>query len=296
METVGPVAFIHLMRRRYDLVHALTPTAALAGRASGHRTVYSLLGVPTLEQYAGRAHQLRLLKAATRAAHVTTALSIGAAEAAEELTRRRCEILGAGVRLERFEPRLEPRTGPPTVLFSSNQSDPRKGLSYLLAAMAGLLDEHPSARLRLTGPGDWTQAVATLDESTRRRVLPAVENVGPEVDMAEEYRRAWVTTLPARFEAFGLVLIESLASGTPVVCSRDGGMTDIVDDPRVGRVAPFADVAALRGALSEALALAHRRETPLRCSEHARRWDWRTVVGPAYESLYRRVVKVPRDV
>ena len=53
-----------------------------------------------------------------------------------------------------------------------------------------------------------------------------------------------MTVLPSWGETFGMVLVESLASGTPVVCNDDGGMTSIVTDPAVGRIARSEDAHA----------------------------------------------------
>ena len=91
--------------------------------------------------------------------------------------------------------------------------------------------------------------------------------------------------LPADDEAFGLVLVESLAAGTPVVAARSGACPDIVDDPRVGRLFEPGDAADLARAIGEALELAADAETAAACREHARRWDWSRVVE-RYEELY----------
>ena len=99
-----------------------------------------------------------------------------------------------------------------------------------------------------------------------------------------------MTVLPARDEAFGLALVESLASGTPVVCSKDGGMPEIVDDPCVGVTFSPRDAGALAGALDAAIDLAADPGTAQRCARHARRWDWETVIGPAHEACYRGLV------
>ncbi|MHB1853777.1 MAG: glycosyltransferase, partial [Acidimicrobiales bacterium] len=107
--------------------------------------------------------------------------------------------------------------------------------------------------------------------------------------LPELYRSATVTVLPSRDEAFGLVLAESLACGTPVACSAEAGMIEVVDRPEVGRTARFGDDDDLARALAEAAQLARLASTPAVCSEHARRWGWAESVGPAYEALYREV-------
>lgn len=308
METFGAWALADLARRRYDVVHALTPTGALAGRLSGHRTVYTVLGHPDPEDFALQPGSRRLFRAAVRAAHVTTALSTSAAERVRQLGGRAARVLPPGVRTDRFTPELEPRTGPVRVVFASDASDVRKGVHHALAAMRVVRRRHPDARLVLCGPGDaaWAvQGVGADASAVLARVDPlAVRGLGPDgaellaeattrlegvtpEQMPELYRSGTVTVLPSWHEAFGLTLAESLACGTPVACFSEAGMTDVVDDPGVGRMAAFGDEDGLARAVCQAVELARRPGTPARCVEHARRWGWKESVGPAYLELYR---------
>ena len=101
--------------------------------------------------------------------------------------------------------------------------------------------------------------------------------VGRLEELPARYRDADVTVLPSRGEAFGLVLVESLASGTPVVCSSSGGMAEIVDDKSVGRVFAADDVADLQRALIETIELGRDPSTAARCAAHARRWGWNEI-------------------
>jgi glycosyltransferase involved in cell wall biosynthesis len=158
--------------------------------------------------------------------------------------------------------------------------------------MPRVLDRHPDARLLL--PGEPAHHATHHDRlgPDRERVLAAVDDLGVR-DMDEMpaiYRSATVSLLPSRHEALGISLAESLACGTPVVCSDDGGMPSIVDRPSVGRVFAPDDVEALSSALVEAIALAADRATPPACVQSAWRYDWETVVGPMHEQAYRRLL------
>ncbi|MHB8670311.1 MAG: glycosyltransferase family 4 protein [Acidimicrobiales bacterium] len=292
LDAFGVSALPALARRRYDVVHALTPTAALAGRLCGQRVVYTVLGHPTADQFGRRPLDARLFGAASRRSHAVAALSRASAGQVEAMTGRRAVVLSPGVRTEEFAPALAARAGPARVLFCSDAADPRKGLRVLAEAFGRLLTRHPGARLVLAGPGDPGPALAGTFEPGS----PSIEITGPEVDLADCYRRATVTVLPSRHEAFGLVLVESLACGTPVVCFDDGGMPAIVDRPEVGRVARTDDAASLARAIEEAAALAADPSTPGRCAAHSRRWDWRAAIGPHHEALYREVAAGGRRV
>jgi glycosyltransferase involved in cell wall biosynthesis len=292
METFAVAAFPQLLRRRYDVVHCMTPTAAVASRLAGQRTIYTVLIHPTHRQYERNPIERRLTAAGVRAAHAVTALSEASADATRDVFGRPAEVLAPGVRLDRFPPELAPRTGPPRLLFPADASDQRKSLHVALGALARIAGDHPGIRLQLAGPGDpeWALRFVKDDRATVEPLLEVL-GTGELDDVPRRYREATVTVLPSHSEAFGLVLVESLASGTPAVCSRSGGMPEIVDDPGVGRAVEPGDPEALARALTESIGLASEPGTAKRCTEHARRWGWRESIGPSHEALYERVMR-----
>jgi glycosyltransferase involved in cell wall biosynthesis len=288
VDTFGASAFAWLSRHRYDVVHALTPTAALAGVTSGHRTVYSVLGHPTANSLRRRRFDLQLFRAAVRRVQAPLALSHSAARAVADITGIEPSVVPPGLRTSEFPPVDQPRHGAPRVLFASDAADRRKGLDLLLAAFTLVLDTRPAARLVLGGGGDAGWAFEQVDEASRRRVQASTDHLGAGElgDLPRRYAEATVTVLPSVDEAFGLVLVESLATGTPVVACASGGPVEIVDRAEVGRLAPPGDARALAVAVLETVHLAADPATPARCAEHARRWDWDAEVGPAHLTVY----------
>lgn len=293
VESFGAAIFPTLIGRRYDVVHAMTPTAALAARATGQRTIYTVLGHPTPDQLGGRRFDRRLFSMAAHAANEVTALSVASADQVAALFGCAARVLPPGIHIHNFPPNLAPRTPPPRILFSGAYDDPRKGLDRAFSVMATLLRSHPDARLLLSGQGSRVWAQDLLGPTTLKRICEITDDLGSgsTEEVPGRYRSATLTLLPATQEAFGLVLVESLASGTPVVCTADGGMPEIVSTPRVGRTAALHDLEALCTAVEETVQVAYDPETPGRCVEHARRWDWSTVVGPAHEALYADVAE-----
>jgi phosphatidylinositol alpha-mannosyltransferase len=288
LDTFGASAWWPLLRGRYDVVHALVPSAALAARAAGRPTVYTSLGIPRAAHLAERPTQRRLLASALRRSTVVTALSRDAVEGVRAFADRPVVELPPGVRTDAFPLEHRPRTGPPRLLFAADASDPRKGLASLLTALDTVLDVHPEARLQLAGPGNPQPALAGASE--RARAATDVLGAGELADVPARYREATVTVLPSRHEAFGLVLVESLASGTPAVALAEGGPLQILDDPAVGRTAPVGEPLGLARAIGQAVALAADPATPQRCRQHAHRWDWEHAVGPAHERVYLSAV------
>jgi phosphatidylinositol alpha-mannosyltransferase len=279
LDTFGPTVMPWLTRHRYDVVHAMVPTAAIAAAALGQRTVYTAIGHPAPLRAADRAKDLRMFRRAIRAARVTTVLSESAAAATRDLTGAQPRVLPPGIRPDVFQPNLSPRQGGPTFLFAAAADDPRKRLPVLLDALTLLLDEISEARLVIGGPGE-------LPTPIDRRVRAAITTLGAGTadDVARRYRDATATVLPSVDEAFGLVLVESLACGTPVVAVRSGGPCEIVA-PGVGALATPDDPASLATAMAEVAGLAADPQTPARCVARAQQWSW-DVIGPAHLSAY----------
>jgi phosphatidylinositol alpha-mannosyltransferase len=273
-----------LSTHAYDVVHSLAPAAAIAAAATDHAVVYSVIGHPGPLRKDIRRADRKVFVRACRAADATTALSGSAAETAEELTGLRPRVVPPGLRLDVFTPNLRPRSGPPSMLFAADAGDHRKRLSVLLAAMPMILRSVPGARLVIGGPG-------ALPDDLDPVVRAAIDTpgIGSFDDVTERFRRAHVTVLPSVDEAFGLVLIESLACGTPVVGSRSGGVPEIVTGG-VGTLAEPDDPASLAVAVIETIALAGKPATPATCAEHAQQWSWE-VVGPRHVDLYVEVAE-----
>ena len=103
-------------------------------------------------------------------------------------------------------------------------------------------------------------------------------------------REAHVAVLPSVAEAFGLVLVEALACGTPVVGSDRDAIPEVLGgDERIGRLFGGDEPAALARALLEALELAGDPGTPARCRERAERFSTDRT-AEAYIALYKEVL------
>ena len=289
-ETLALSALPRLLRRRFDVVHCLLPAPVLAARAAGQRVVYTEIGHPTLEWNAAQPGGLALYRRVVRSASAVTALSVSAAEAVTAVGQREPVVLPPGVRLDHFSPAdgaRERHGAAPRMLFVSDASERRKGLDVAVAALAKVRSRRPDVRLVIAGPGDPGWAI---DQHPAERYAIDVVGVGPRDELPGQYSSAAVTVLPSTEEAFGLVLVESLACGTPVVASDVGGMRDIVT-PEVGRLVPPRDPDALATAVEEVLEMSADATLATRCRERARQWDWVEAIGPAHEDLYRRVAR-----
>ena len=133
---------------------------------------------------------------------------------------------------------------PPYVLFVGTL-EPRKGVADLLAAHGALRARHPDLDLVLAGPVGWGRPL-DLD----RPGVEAVGNVGDEA-LDRYYRGAVALAHPARYEGFGLPLVEAMARGCPVVCTDAACLPEVTGG--AATLVPVGDVDALAGALEAVL-------------------------------------------
>lgn len=132
----------------------------------------------------------------------------------------------------------------------------RKGIDLLMAALPTALMAAPQATLTLVGADrdgywekHWKQAAAP---ALRERVRFA--GVVDEGALAAHYRHTDLFVAPSRYESFGLIFVEAMAQGLPVVALRAPGAADLIEDGVTGRLTPPEDAAGLAAALT-ALAL-----------------------------------------
>jgi glycosyltransferase involved in cell wall biosynthesis len=140
------------------------------------------------------------------------------------------------------------------LLLAVCRLEEQKGLETALRALADL----PDATLLVLGEGPDRPALESLASSlgVRDRVLLP----GRVGDVAPLYARADVVIHPARWEGFGLAMLEAMLAARPVVAARAGSAPELVEDGRTGVLVPVDDAGALAGAVSSLLADPDRGE------------------------------------
>jgi glycosyltransferase involved in cell wall biosynthesis len=276
-------AMIRALRRSDpEVVHALYPVDAVAASSwsRSHRRplVFSLMGMPRPEALRRRIWRGIVARAFSRA-DATVCLSRRAAELTWEAFGVTPRVIHPGVDLEVFRP-TAPRAAVPTVLCPADLDDPRKGGPLLREAFRVLRGREPEARLILSRPRGAAPA---------RAGEPGVEYVDLDTQEAlvRAYSEAWVTVLLSRAEAFGLVLTESLACGTPVLASPGGGADEVVDGDPVARVIDTEEPEAVARAI--AASMGEGEDVRAACIERATRFS-ADRCAEAYEELYRELV------
>lgn len=158
---------------------------------------------------------------------------------------------------------------------------PIKGLDVLLSAHAALQDPPP---LVLIGKA-WPDTPSHLPPST------TVLHNWPNDAVMEAWRRSAIALVPSVWpEPFGLVVIEAMAGGTPVIASRIGGIPEIIADGENGLLVPAGDVAALRAAIERLLNDSGLRQRMGRAAKQRSSDFAVSRVAPQIEAAYRHVL------
>jgi glycosyltransferase involved in cell wall biosynthesis len=269
-----------LLRTRPAVTHALYPSDAVAASVAPWPLVFSYMGLPDDDYLDARKGRRWAIEQACARADVVVALSEACARAFDTVLGVQARVISPGVDLQAFAPDASARAAQPTIVCSAARAEPRKRVDLLVEAVRRL----DGVRLILDRRGpELDEPFVELRDFDDRAALAAV------------YREAWVSALPSVNEAFGLVLAEALACGTPVVAAESGGMPEVLggrDD--VGRTfvgdAPQALAEALRGAL----ALHDDPATPARCREQAERFSTDRTTE-AYLALYEELLQRRRS-
>jgi N-acetyl-alpha-D-glucosaminyl L-malate synthase BshA len=149
--------------------------------------------------------------------------------------------------------------------------------------------ERMDARLVLVGDGPEYGRTRELVEQLG--LADVVRYVGVVDEVASILKAADVLLLPSETESFGLVALEAMASGVPVVASDVGGLPEVVEHGVTGFLAPVGDVEAMAGYCLRILADCQDSKRFARAARKraAALFDYRAIV-PRYEALYERVL------
>lgn len=310
----GAQATAHMVRGNYDVAHLWSYSAITAAPF-----LKRWMDVPYLFHLILRTHHWPgrvdrwLFQQLLQHANTVAALTPLGAEEARQIYGVPAISLSPPVNMDVFRPSAPTDMARPRVLFTGDLGDPRKGGPLLLRAWDEIHRRCPEAVLVLAGPFglgfDFGFDVYTLERldlirSPLARDAVEILGAGQLSDLPHQYSRASVTVLPSVDEAFGMVVTESLASGTPVVCSSYGGPGEIVTNPDVGVTVPLkthADLVSERAArqvadaVLQAIELSRERGIEDRCRAWAEPWSLERI-GAATEEALIQIAETRRGV
>jgi glycosyltransferase involved in cell wall biosynthesis len=153
----------------------------------------------------------------------------------------------------------QPAAGRPLRLACPGRLDSSKGQDVLIQALPELIGRFPGLEVRFLGDGPQKEKLVEL--AARLGVTGACRFTGevPHEQVLRELSQCMAAVVPSRSESFGLVNIEALSLGTPVVASNVGGIPEIIRDGTDGYLVPPGDSSAMQTRLGQLLANADLR-------------------------------------
>ena len=142
---------------------------------------------------------------------------------------------------------------PPTILSVAHQY-PRKDTASLLHAMRIVVERHPEAHLIVVGGGPMLPRLRRLSGALGLDAHVSFRGpVARDDEVRAAYFEADIFCLPSRQEGFGLVFVEAMAAGLPIVAVRAGATPEVVEHERTGLLVPPSDPVALASTLMRLL-------------------------------------------
>jgi glycosyltransferase involved in cell wall biosynthesis len=212
----------------------------------------------------------------------------------------RITVVPPGVQLERFSPggRSEARQGlglsdETRVVLAVRRLVPRMGLEVVIDAWSRI--EPSKDLLVIVGDGPIRPALETRVEElglgSRVRLVGRVE----DQQLVDWYRAAEMVVVPSlALEGFGLVVLEALACGTPVIATDVGGLPETLGQLDQSMVVPAGDVEGLANRVASALDGTRPLPGPTLCREHAERHTWAAAANRHF-GVYARAVRPHQD-
>lgn len=226
------------------------------------------------------------------------AVSSTAEECAQHYFGGTYSVIPNGVDVERFHPANEPleawRADDRINIVFVGRLDPRKGVEHLIAAVPDVVTR-TRGRARFLIVGDSTLR-RKLEAAVRPDMREHVTFVGavPSADLPRWYATADIFVAPATGnESFGIVLLEAMAAGRPLVCSDIPGYRSVVTPGQNGLVHEPGNVAALADVLCE-LVDDDERRAALSANGRKRALDfaWPRVTD-SIEAVYQKLLGIP---
>jgi phosphatidylinositol alpha-mannosyltransferase len=264
----------------FDLLHIhepITPSISLLALWAAEHPV-----VATFHTSTPRSRSMQLAAGVLRSAIEKIDAGIAVSESARNVVvqhlGRDAVVIPNGIEFDDFAGRRHVDDHP-QLLFLGRLDEPRKGLDVLLAAAPLIMETLPDLDVIVAGQGsrelpEWCCNLGMISVESKIALLASADVfVAPHL----------------AGESFGIVLLEAMASGVPIVASELASFLDVLgspdDESRLGELFTPGDSRALAAAVLQVL----QRPNPVRIAraqQTARRYDW-SAVGPMVVAVYR---------
>jgi phosphatidylinositol alpha-mannosyltransferase len=291
-----------LDKEKFDIIHLHEPFMPMLCSAvlrfsntANVGTFHAVHGKPGYNF--GKPISTIMLKRRVRKLNGRIAVSKPAMEFARKYVPGNYTIIPNGVDIDLFSPDVSPIDefcdGKVNILFVG-RLEKRKGVSYLLEAYKRVKQEIPNSRLIIVGPG--TRLRGKYEKKVKRNSLKDVVFVGFVScdELPRYYKTADIFCAPAiGWESFGIILLEAMAMGKPIVASNIEGYAGLVTHGVEGLLVPPKDVGMLAQALITLMASQSlRQEMGARGRVKAVDYSWEHIARRVLD-YYVRVLGEP---
>jgi phosphatidyl-myo-inositol alpha-mannosyltransferase len=270
-----------LRKGRFDVLHIhepITPSISLLALWAAEQPV-----VATFHAAMPRSRSMQLAGGVLRGAIEKIDASIAVSESARNVVvqhlGRDAVVIPNGIQFDDFARLRETRADHPRLIFLGRLDEPRKGLDVLLTAVPLIRQSRPDLEVIVAGQGNrplptWCRSLGMISAEAKIALLGSAD-----VFVAPHLAR----------ESFGIVLLEAMASGVPIVASQLPSFLDVLgsqqDGAQLGEVFAAGDSVALAASVLRVLDQPNPLRTA-RAQQAARRYDW-SAVGATIVAVYR---------
>ena len=296
--------FSQFVKKEFDIIHFNAGASWKNGtsmllrfaKLRQTRTVLNIHGIPQLERRATQCHEpvsffdwmptLSYCNLADRIV-VNSEFMRNNVVVWYRVNRDKVVVIPNGVDLKMFDGRNDRilLEGDPSVLYVGEFAM-LKGVDILIRAIAKLSSELPNIKLHLVGRGgDRHFALLAKKERIEKHVV--FHGWIKQSTLSSYYKSADICVFPSRHEGFGIVILEAMASGIPVIASDIPSFREIISDGIDGRLFKSEDADALSKAVIALYQDPHlRKELSHNAFEKAKRYSWENIADQ-YISLYK---------
>jgi phosphatidylinositol alpha-mannosyltransferase len=287
----------------FDLLHVHEPASPSLGLLACWAAIGPIVATfhASMERSRAMTAAYGILQTALEKVSARIAVSERARETLVEHLGGDAILIPNGVRVAAFRGATAKPGWPGTggsIGFLGRIDEPRKGLPVLLDALPAIADKHPGVRLLVAGPGDVSQVRQEIPAQVRDRVT--FLGLVSEEEKAQMLRSVDLYVAPnTGGESFGVVLLESMAAGTPVLASDIEAFERVLERGRAGRLFRVGDSADLAEQAVRLLAdPTERAALAATATPVVDRYDWTGVVErilAVYETVTWSGLKVRED-
>ena len=285
-----------LQKERFDIIHLhepLSPFVPLAVLLESNS-----INIGTFHAFHRSKHIYKFTKYFLKPFHNKLDGHIAVSEPARKFVHKSFPadytIIPNGIDYEHFnkvEPRLNQFDDGKTNLLFVGRLEKRKGLPHLLNAYAILKWHYPELRLIIVGPGKLNFDCHSIISSRNLQDLVFVGGVSYD-ELPQYYHAADIFCAPSLGgESFGIVLLEAMASGTPIVATDIDGYRDVLTNEKEGILVNPGDPQALADGISRLIKDPRLRSTmSLNGPKTAAKYKWEVIVDQV-EKYYLKLLK-----